>query len=109
MGVYDEIIFRINSSTVATTIGRPLTLTSLLIVSSFTRSSGIVKNLSLLRLAQGTKIFKSGNTWGFAIECSSDNWMYIREVEVHCDLANVIWSFSLYVVIWDNNEETFWM
>ena len=77
--------------------------------SSLTKFPGIVKNLFLLRLVTTTKIFKSGNAWGFAIEFSSDDWMYIREVEVHCEFANVIWSFSLYVVIWDNNEETFWM
>ena len=68
-------------------------MTSLLMVSSLTKSPGIVKNLFLLKLAPRTKIFKSWNAWGFAIECSSDDWMHIREVKDHCELANVIWSF----------------
>ena len=90
-------------------VGSPLTMSSLLMGSSLTKSLGIVKNLFLLRLAPRTKIFKSGNAWSFAIEYSSDDWIHIREVKDHCELANVIWSFSLYVVILDDNEETFWM
>ena len=48
-------------------------MTSLWMASSLTKSPGIVKNLFLLRLATTTKIFKSGNASGFAIECSSDD------------------------------------
>ena len=84
-------------------------MASLLMVSSLTTSSGIAKNVFLLRLAPRTKIFKSVNAWGFAIEFSSDDWMHIREVKDHCEFANTILSLSFYVVIWDNNGETFWM
>ena len=71
-------------------MGPPLTMTSLLMVSSLTKSSEIVKNLFLLRLAPRTNIFKSGNAGVFAIECISDDWMHIREVKDHCELVKVI-------------------
>ena len=40
---------------------------------------------------------------------SSDDWMQIREVKGHCEIANVIYVFSLYAVISNNDKETSWM
>ena len=64
--MWDEIIFSMNSRVVAATHRTPsdiVTLISLLMVSSLTKPSEIVKNLFLLRLAPRTKIFKSRNAY----------------------------------------------
>ena len=49
-------------------VGPPVTLTSLLMISSVTKSSGTVENIFALRLTPRLIISTLENVWGFVID-----------------------------------------